>query len=155
MGSKEALKSATYSMRLTFMQRSDKPITAARLRHDYTLICDKLVNKGEEVDLQISLSAGQKFVVRVEAFDPKTNKLAFVGQSQELDLSAERAVIYLRETGKVTCADPARHPRAFHSATLLPDGKVLLLGGLVSDTTLGRKLHVDPTDEYAYATGTA
>ena len=153
-GSKEALKAATYSLRLTFMQRDLRPIPAARLLQEYTLICDKLISKGEEVDLQISLSAGNKFVMRVEAFDPKTKELKYVGQSQEVDLTAERAVIYLRPTGKITCADPARHPRAFHSATLLPDGKVLLMGGLVSDTTLGRKLHVAAAEEYAYATGT-
>lgn len=152
-GSNTALKSAEYTLRLTFMQRAQGPIPAARVLHDYTVICDRLVNPGEETKLQVSLTSGNKFSLRVEAFTKK-KALAFVGQTEDLDLSTERAVVYLRAVGKVSCVDPARYPRAFHSATLLPNGEVLLMGGLVSDATQGKLLHVDATDTRdAYATG--
>lgn len=150
--SNTALQANKYNLRLTFMQRDKGAIAAHMLRRKYTLICDRVLKPGEASDLQISVAAGAKFALTVEAFNTSTKQLEYVGQTETVDLGAERATVYLRPVSKVTCADAAAHPRAFHTATLLPNGRVLVMGGMVSDATLGKKLHDDTQD--AWATGT-
>lgn len=156
-GTTTELEGGRYSVRVTFMRRSGAATALLRegyLQRGYDLVCDRVLAAGEGADLQVPVEAGSALAVRVEAFDPKTGALALAGHAESLDLEQDTITVYLRRAGELSCVDPVSTPRAFHSATLLPSGKVLLLGGLVAQASgAGTKLQTDT--EKAFATGAA
>jgi hypothetical protein len=51
-----------------------------------------------------------------------------------IDTLSKEAWIYSPSTGTIAAVSPMNLPRAFHTATLLPDGQVLVAGGLSLET---------------------
>lgn len=146
-----------FTLRFTFM-RADaggEAVTAERLGRHYSIVCDRVVASGEAVDLQVPFEAGKRFSVRVEAFDPTAGgALALSGQAEAVDLDTESATVYLKRTKTMSCVGRMNQARAFHSATLLPNGEVLVAGGVVAEaTSTTQKLHVEFGAERAYVSG--
>ena len=155
------LATGTYTLRLSFMRRAMNAgaISPTRLRKGYELVCDRIVKPGEALDFQVPAATAGRLTMRLEAFQRANSaaafQLAYSGQMEAVDLTREDMALLLRPTDQLSCADAMGTARAFHSATLLPDGQVLLLGGLVAESSgKGDKLHTDDT-EAAYATGSA
>jgi hypothetical protein len=148
------LSGRTYTLRLTFLERprvksdgvsKEKEVTPATLR-DFTLICQRVILPGEKAELVVPVGdrqAGNPISVMVETF--KDGKLIHVGRRDDINLTSDRTsenrTIYLRQTiarnpssasAGFSCMQKTRGYRAFHSATLLPNGQVLILGGLVA-----------------------
>ncbi|HEY3351763.1 MAG TPA: kelch repeat-containing protein [Polyangia bacterium] len=73
------------------------------------------------------------------------------GQTSGVDLRGTGTyTLYLDESRAFSCVgNPTSFARSFHSATLIPDGRVLLVGGLVGDVNGGAT--VDATRLYATA----
>ncbi len=155
------LATGTYTLRLSFMRRdgADGPFYQRTMRKKYKLVCDRIIKPGESFDFQVPTSQGETLTMRLDAFQraSKTGpfQLAYSGQKERADLNSEDLAVLLRGADQLSCADSMSTPRAFHSATLLPNGKVLVLGGLTAEASGNvDKLHTDDT-EVAYATASA
>lgn len=161
-----ALEENTYDLRVSFLRRkgttqgttwTEDPIGPRNLR-DYELVCDRVLSKGDD-DLEILVPhqqgrtgpAATTYTVVAEAF--RKGKLVFVGRREQLDISKPAQNIFLRPSGDISCEYQAVAFRAFHTATLLPNGEVLLLGGLIGEPN--RNFKLEPSKETGWATGTA
>jgi len=156
-GTTTELEGGRYVLRVTFMRRGGGATTLLRegyLQRQYTLVCDRTLGVGEDANLQIPVGKGSAMAVEVEAFDPRSGALKLAGRAGSVDLEKDTITVYMRRAGELSCVDPVTTPRAFHSATLLPNGQVLLLGGLVAQASgAGTKLQTGT--EQAFATGKA
>ena len=125
------LKRGQYTLRLSFwskdrLDESGRRVSPVQLSGTPT--CSTEVKPGESVDLELD-GSGNPYWVRIEAYDE--GGLRFRGsQSMEI-VDGSTGDIYLHPVGASTCTRlGAGQGRAFHSATLLPNGHVLILGGI-------------------------
>ena len=145
------LPQGQYTLRLTFARRKPGFVGPASVRQ-HELVCDRVIppgsgTEGRSTEMILPSPQGSRVSVRAEAFE--NGKLVYSGQREEVDLYGPPATIYLRKANAFSCAERARRVRAFHTATLLPNGQVLLLGGLVADATGGNILHLDTEEVHA------
>jgi hypothetical protein len=134
---------AGQTVRLTILKRAGA-VSGAHVR-DYSVVCDKVFSQGSDFD--IPQRAGL-VSLRVESFSG--SQLWFSGYRENVDLSASDIEVVLRPTasakeygGPTSCTTPMARRRAFHSATLLPNGRVLIVGGLVADQGTGSASTLD------------
>jgi len=128
---------AQYDLRLALLERkAGTAVTAAKIR-EYDLVCDAVFASKASAQFVVPRRAG-RVAVRVEAFSG--SELKYSGALEDVDLSASEATIRLRPSSLagekvkgVSCVPKLRKRRAFHSATLLPNGRVLIFGGVVAD----------------------
>ncbi|MBW2731832.1 MAG: hypothetical protein JRH20_05520 [Deltaproteobacteria bacterium] len=125
------LNKGTHTLRYTFIRQG--ATVGSRTLHSFDLDCYRVVpvNASEEFLVPTGDSPLSLFV---EAFDAKTGELAFSGLAPKLDLESSEVTVYLHPKKFLSCGKHDNRPRrAFHSATLLPNGKVLMLGGIISN----------------------
>ncbi|MBK8482637.1 MAG: hypothetical protein IPL40_15985 [Proteobacteria bacterium] len=126
------LPAGTYTLRLSFLRGSGSTASDLTVGR-YDLICDATAPQGEVArELlvpQAELVRGG-VVLRVEAFDSEDQHLVYSGQTRLDEVIDDEVSVYLQRAGSQSCFFGQRRPRAFHSATLLPNGQVLLAGGL-------------------------
>jgi len=159
-GNRPALQTGDFDLRFTFLRRKPGNVTSANIRDGYELICWRAVKKGTKADFLIRRTGGEsvtgKVTVIVEAL--RDDKLAYIGRREGLTIEHDsQAAIFMRPTIEETavyveketelkkkgqsgalssvgfsCLDSPRgqQPRAFHSATLLPNGEVFIYGGI-------------------------
>ena len=134
------LQANRYALRFSILKRTGaagQPVTETSQR-DFSLVCDRIVAPGGRLKFGIPQADLTKVSVRVEAFSDA--KLVYSGDAHEVDpRSATGATIMLHSTGSdaaippTTCNHFAQVPRAFHTATLLPNGHVVVIGGIRGD----------------------
>lgn len=157
-GSRPALQTGEFDLRFTFLRRKAGNVTSADIRGGYELVCWRTVKKGAKADFLVRPTGGQsvtgKVTVIVEAL--RDDKLAYIGRREGMTIDHDsQASIFMRPTIEeikvyedknaelvkkgqsgalssvgFSCLDSPRHPRAFHSATLLPNGEVFIYGGI-------------------------
>jgi hypothetical protein len=126
---------ARYTLRMSALRRpaQQSSTSQAQLR-DWELGCDLLLSNdaaAATTEFQIPQDVTS---LRIEAFD-QDERLAFSGQSNSVELmSASSQTVYLHQTGGGSCLRLGTWGGAFHSATLLPNGQVLLLGGVTGES---------------------
>ncbi len=111
------------TVRLTFRDELDR-----------TLRCDAVVPLGGEAPYVAVPDRASPVTMYVEYFDGSGALLAR-GQRGNVSLTGEATIqIHVQPTDAYVCPlGTAATARAFHSATPLPNGEVLLLGGLVGE----------------------
>lgn len=147
------LPAQTYTLRLSFLRGSGQGASELTVGR-YDLICDAIAPRGgtaRELLLPQAEIARGGVVLRVEAFDGDDQQLVYSGQTR-LEGDADEVSVYLQRVGSQSCFYGQRRPRAFHTATLLPNGQVLLLGGLTGSSTSsavidGGQLYADDSVE--------
>jgi hypothetical protein len=155
---------------------SDVPLTTERLRLSVVrrtataneLLCDRVVQlPNERPTLKLELRGAGAIDIYGEAFraaDANDGDNARVGLYRRvatgsiLNLGSaisttEQRVLRLFPTESYRCADPRLgQPRAFHSATALPNGQVLIVGGVVASPTETAREQLDSTQLYLTST---
>lgn len=126
-----AVPPGTYQIRFTFMRRADASSVNTKQLRDYSVVCDRVIPTGADVDLLLDRTAGSVMTIRAEAF--QNGRLAFSGQRENVDVNGAETQVLMRPAGKASCATSGGRLHAFHSATLLPNGQVLLVGGLAAE----------------------
>lgn len=159
--SKDFLPLKEYAVRLTFMHRQDS-VTAATLS-SYELVCDYVFPRSTAgtVDIVVPSGLGSRYAVRAEAFsEPAKDNfvLEYSGQAEDLDLTRPDAKIFLRPLSGLhsgySCTQEPLVRRAFHTATALPNGGVLIVGGLVVSDGASEKIDESKAERVAVdATG--
>lgn len=120
------------------------PIAPTSARFTYRrptgeLVCDAVVSSSADAPaIAVPTTDGETLEVYVELFAQIDGAATLLGTgTSEVDLSAGGTFdILVTPRESFSCAlDHIREPRAFHTATALPDGRVLIVGGLVADAT--------------------
>lgn len=157
--STEPLPASLYTLRLTFARRDRRLRFGQRRLRDYELVCDVVLKPGQSTDKRgeflVPLSNSARTTVIVEAFDPKSNNLVLAGRRELVGIDAAQSApldVYLHRADAQSCPYQARRVRAFHTATLLPNGQVLLIGGLVGT---GKPQTLGPSDKLFEANASA
>jgi len=138
---------------------SDVPLTTERLRLSVVrrtaaapeLLCDRIVQlPNDRPTLKLELKGAGAVDIYGEAFrvadasDPDNTRVGLyrrVATGAILNLggtvsTTQQRVLRLYPTEEYRCADQRLgQPRAFHSATALPNGQVLIVGGAVASAT--------------------
>jgi hypothetical protein len=123
------LPAGRYTLRVMFIAPQTETVNA-RSQRRFELGCFRTLEPGEKSELLLPQTVGPgKYSVFVEAFAPDKT-LAYSGMARDVDLAAASADVLLQPAAAQTCDYDMRRFRAFHSSTLLPNGQVLLIGGL-------------------------
>lgn len=118
-----ALSSQASAIRVTVRQHSTDPTVRG------ALVCDSVFAKSAPATL--ALPAGKRFDLFAEAFSDSGQRVA-TGTLFDVDPKAAPTMrMFLPETFHCNPADKLHQPRAFHTATVLPNGQILVAGGLV------------------------
>lgn len=137
------------TLRLTLQQRLSGSGT--------TLLCDRLIDikKGGSASSDLAFDAKEKgnLDLLAEVFSGD-NPPQLLASGLLSDVNARPrlgpAEILLARVDRFSCAQPSGAARAFHSATRLPDGRVLIVGGVthVAPTgAAGPGLYIEPSIE--------
>jgi hypothetical protein len=107
-----------------------------------SFVCDRVIDLGKDTpNLRFPIGAARTMDLYVEAFGPGTVPGAFkrvaTGSLTGIDVNATTLPpIRLYPSEHFRCAaSRLGRPRAFHTATRLPNGQVLLIGGLTASPT--------------------
>ena len=103
-----------------------------------TLVCDQVYAAGEEsATLRLAGAGSTPLSLLVEVYDGSTpRRLKAAGGLAGFNLKPRLRPLKLlvNETGRFSCAPGSMvTSRAFHSATALPNGEVLIIGGLTAE----------------------
>jgi len=103
-----------------------------------TLVCDQLVAAGMgNAPLRLPVTGSSRLSLLVEAFDSSAPpRLRAAGGAVDFNQTPRLRPlkVLLGETGRSTCTPGSMSlSRAFHSATALPNGQVLIIGGLSAE----------------------
>ncbi len=132
-----ALANSRYTLRFSFYgHRSGKlgPVTIRRqqLRCFRVLKPTQIAKSSQDVTFLVPLQENERITLRVDAFSNTDGQLAFSGTAHNVDLTAPTLKVFMQPARGKTLNYQARHLRAFHSATVLPNGEVLFIGGLAT-----------------------
>jgi hypothetical protein len=128
-----------------------------------TFLCDRVLKVGEQPELSLRVSGQKKIDLFAEGFSEVMDansatagdfrRVAY-GSLLDVDLSSKTfAPIRLVPAESFRCvANAMARARAFHSATLLPNKKVLIVGGAVASTDGSSE---NLTNNLLYVTGSA
>ncbi len=117
-----ALGADVATMRITVRAHSDDPSKRQ-------LVCDSVFPKTSPATL--ALPAGKKYDVFAEAFDMNGQRKA-TGVAYNADPGSPPTMrLFLPETFHCNPNGDLKQGRAFHTATTLPNGQILIAGGLI------------------------
>lgn len=109
-----------------------------------TFLCDRIVTVPEVPSLEIPRGGAESMDIYAEAWAPlqpgdAVPRRVAVGSLLGVPLTSKSiADLRLYPDERFRCANQAMHrPRAFHSATLLPNGQILIVGGLTPTPDAG------------------
>jgi hypothetical protein len=159
--STDKLSTSAYTVRLSFMRRKGKDLVNGSTLGSYELVCDRVFPAGSGItDIAVPLDeAGTRYTVRAEAFEETSKEvfsLEYAGQAEDLDLAGADGKIFVRPVARaghdgLSCIVGAvPEPdvrRAFHTATALPNGGVLIAGGVVADAGAGASSKINETGQ--------
>lgn len=144
-----SLSAKDYTVRVTFLQRKPGKVTAANIRNHYNTACWRVIPPGVPLDFLVPEGTQQPYTVVIDAF--KNRELHYAGRAEQMTIGASgTGTVFMRPTIKnierytdsavtstkrlgLSCVDTLLQCRAFHTATLLPNGEVLIYGGLKGD----------------------
>jgi hypothetical protein len=149
-------------VRITFLKRQEGDVKPSQLRK-YRSVCEAEFLPHTTPSLaQVyipRLGEDPHYTVRIDVFSdkakPTAGTLAYSGQFENVDLSRHGLQPYVLRPPGFSCTYQPNRYRAFHSATLLPNGQVLLFGGVAADPTAFATNLREPKDDRAYATDKA
>lgn len=121
---------------------------------DHELICDRIILPGISVPFQVPNEPDPTVTLKVEVFsDDEAQTLIYSGMRRGVELTQETksaTILLYPAGGTVKTKGPAGTFRAFHTATLLPNGEVMLIGGMIADSP-NNKQTTGQLQESAYA----
>ncbi len=139
ISSTTALTISKYSVRLSFLKPAPTAEPQVLSIRDVELICDRVIPPRQTITFQVPNIPDPAVILTVDVFSDEgegEKTLIYSGRQKNVNLTKEEksAKVLLFPAGRVVkTRAPAAIFRAFHTATLLPNGEVMLVGGMIAD----------------------